>query len=229
MQPAPQKSPELIGWRLMREMPPTEVPPSPDLPAASRGSVDFEPQAKSQNSNDSQRSHRFWPESLGLLVVAVTYGLGAWLTWRKWPDLLVDFGEQLYLPWRISTGSVLYRDVMYLTGGPLSQYYHAVLFRFFGASFLTLIVSNLAIGLGLLLLMYWRFVACSDVWTATTICLGVVLVLAFGQYSDIGNYNFIAPYCHEVWHGTVLSIVALSFLASWLQKRRPISAICSGF
>ena len=150
------------------------------------------------------------------------------MTWRKWPDLLVDFGEQLYLPWRISVGSVLYRDVMYLTGGPLSQYYHALLFKIFGVSFLTLIVSNLAIGLGLLLLMYRRFVACSDTWTATTICVGVILVLAFGQYSDIGNYNFVAPYCPEVWHGVVLSIVALSFFASWLQNARKIFAIGSG-
>ena len=101
-------------------------------------------------------------------LVLIIYGLGTWLTWRKWPDLLVDFGEQLYLPWRISAGSVLYRDVMYLTGGPLSQYYHAALFKVFGVSFLTLIVSNLAIGLGLLLLMYRRFLACSDALTATT-------------------------------------------------------------
>ena len=58
---------------------------------------------------------------------------------------------------------------MYLTGGPLSQYYHALLFKLFGVSFLTLIISNLAIGLGLQLLMYRRFLACSDAWTATTI------------------------------------------------------------
>jgi len=77
--------------------------------------------------------------------------------------------------------------------------------------------------------MYRRFLACSDAWTATTICLGVTLVLAFGQYSDIGNYNFVAPYCHEVWHGVVLSIVAISFLASWLQKGRAVYAIGSGF
>jgi len=168
-------------------------------------------------------------DSVGLSIVIVIYGVGAWLTWRKWPDLLVDFGEQLYLPWRISAGSVLYRDVMYLTGGPLSQYYHAVLFKVFGVSFLTLIVSNLAIGLGLMVLMYRRFLACSNALTATTICLGVILVLAFGQYSDIGNYNFVTPYCHEVWHGVVLSVVAISLLASWLQKGRAIFAIGSGF
>jgi hypothetical protein len=191
-------------------------------------SIDFEPEAKSKNAK-SERRHQVSPEWLGFLAVALVYGVSAWLTWRKWPDLLVDFGEQLYLPWRLSAGGVLYRDVMYLTGGPLSQYYHAVLFKLFGVSFLTLIVSNLAIGLGLLALMYRRFLACSDVWTATTICLGVTLVLAFGQYSDIGNYNFITPYCHEVWHGVVLSILAISILTSWVQKGRPIFAIGSGF
>jgi len=191
------------------------------------GSEDESP--KVQNSHDHKPSPRISSESVGLLIVVVTYGLGAWLTWRKWPDLLVDFGEQLYLPWRISAGSVLYRDVMYLTGGPLSQYYHAALFKVFGVSFLTLIVSNLAIGLGLLVLMYRRFLACADALTATTICLGVTLVLAFGQYSDIGNYNFITPYCHEVWHGVVLSVVAISFLVSWFEKRRAIFAIGAGF
>jgi hypothetical protein len=186
-------------------------------------------EAKSKNSNEQKRIYRIRPEWFGFVAVIVTYGLSAWLTWGKWPDLLVDFGEQLYLPWRLSVGSVLYRDVMYLTGGPLSQYYHAGLFKLFGVSFLTLIVSNLAIGLGLLLLMYRRFVECSDAMTSTTICIGVVLVLAFGQYSDIGNYNFVTPYCHEVWHGVVLSILSISFLASWLQKDRPIFAMGSGF
>jgi hypothetical protein len=207
-----------------------EFPVGNEVDLDSRFSVVLDcEEAKSKNSNKQKRIYRIWPEWLGFIVVIVTYGLSAWLTWRKWPDLLVDFGEQLYLPWRISVGSVLYRDVMYLTGGPLSQYYHAGLFKLFGVSFLTLIVSNLAIGLGLLLLMYRRFVECADAMTSTTICVGVILVLAFGQYSDIGNYNFVTPYCHEVWHGVVLSILAISFLASWLQKERAIFAMGSGF
>ena len=59
------------------------------------------------------------------------------LTWRKWPDLINDFGIQLYIPWRLENGAVLYRDLYYLAGGPLSQYYHAALFKIFAASFLT--------------------------------------------------------------------------------------------
>ena len=135
---------------------------------------------------------------LGLGIVAIAFVVAAVLTWRKWPDVLVDFGMQLYLPWKISTGSVLYRDLKYLTGGPLSQYYDAALFKLFGVSLLTLVISNLIIAAGLVLLIYRRFLAVSDAWTATTIGLGIVLVFAFDQHSNIGNYNFITPYSHEV-------------------------------
>ncbi len=169
------------------------------------------------------------PQRLGLIIVTMVYAIAAGLTWRKWPDPLIDCGIQLYLPWRISTGSVLYRDVTYLTGGPLSQYYHALLFKLFGVSLSTLIFSNLAIGLGLLILIYQRFLACSDVWTATTISLGVVLVFAFNQFSNIGNYNFITPYSPDVWHGVALSILAISLLSLWLESGKTRFVLGAGF
>jgi hypothetical protein len=165
----------------------------------------------------------------GLIIVLIAFFVGAWLTWRKWPDVLVDFGIQLYLPWSISTGSVLYRDVMHLAGGPLSQYYHALLFSIFGASYLTIVISNLTIALALVVLIYRSFLACSDVWTATTISMGVILVFTFNQFSDIGNYNFISPYSHEVWHGTVLSIVAVTLLSRWLVEPKRKFAAGAGF
>src|ERR1043165_1811613 len=177
----------------------------------------------------SHRPGRLDANHLGLLIIVLSYAIGAWLTWRKWPDVLVDFGIQLYLPWSISTGSVLYRDVMHLAGGPLSQYYHAFLFKVFGVSYLTIIVSNLAIGLGLLILIYRLFCACSDALTAMTICLGVVLVFAFNQFSNIGNYNFISPYTHEVWHGTVLSILSVALLSRWLVELHSKFALGAGF
>src|SRR5256885_11250095 len=113
-----------------------------------------------------QRFTSSWP---AFVAVLLTFGLGAALTWRKWPDATTDFGSQLYLPWRIASGEVLYRDINYLTGGPLSQLYHALLFKTFGVSMLPIFVSNLALGLGLLISLYWFFLKCADVWTATLI------------------------------------------------------------
>ena len=156
----------------------------------------------------------------GLLLVLFTLGIAVAMTWRKWPDILIDFGFQLYLPWQISTGKVLGRDVMYLPGGPLSIYYHALLFKCFGVSFFTIIISNLLILAGTLTLIYRRFLAVTDQFTATLIGLAIVLVFACGQYSETGNYNFLSPYAHEVVHGLALSIAAIALLSSWLTKEK---------
>jgi hypothetical protein len=173
---------------------------------------------------------RLWSSPWGGLTVAgAGFFLAAFLTWRKWPDVLVDFGMQLYLPWKISTGSVLYQDVKYLTGGPLSQYFDALLFKLFGASLLTLVIANLSIAFGLVVLIYRRFLDAADVGTATMIGLGIVLVFTFGQYSNIGNFNYITPYCHEVWHGLALSILAVTLLSGWIVKESIWRAAVAGF
>jgi hypothetical protein len=164
----------------------------------------------------------------GLALVGGVFALAAALSWRRWADILVDFGMQLYLPWRISEGEVLYRDMMYLTGGPLSQYFNALLFKIFGVSFRTLIFANLAITAGMLVLVYRRFLAAADRLTATMICLGIVLVFAFQHSGLIGNYNYITPYCHEVFHGLVLSIVVVAWLSSWIEKERIKFALAAG-
>ena len=165
----------------------------------------------------------------GLAVVVVAFVAMAAASWRKWPDVLVDFGLQLYLPWRIDHGAVLYRDLHYLAGGPLSQYFNALLFKFFGVSFHTLIFANLALTAALLVLIYRRFLAAADRWTATTICLGIVLVFAFGEYQVVGNYNYIAPYSHELFHGLVLSILAIALLSDWIDKQRIRYVLAAGF
>lgn len=166
---------------------------------------------------------------LGPAIIAIAFIVTAALTWRKWGDVLVDFGLQLYLPWQISQGAVLYKDIHYLPGGPFSQYFNATLFKLFGVSFLTLIVTNLLISAGLIALLYRRFLAAADAWTATCISLAVVLVFTFGHYSDIGNYNYITPYCHEVWHGLVLSVVVIALLTDWLKTERMWRIAAAGF
>ena len=130
----------------------------------------------------------------------------------------------------------LYRDLHYLAGGPFSQYFNALLFKIFGVSFRTLIFANLAITAGLLVLIYRRFLAAADRWTATTICLGIVLVFAFNEYQVVGNYNYIAPYSHELFHGLVLSILAIALpvrlgrqtdKSGTRLRRASVSAWCS--
>ncbi len=164
-----------------------------------------------------------------MALVTVVFALAAALTWRKWPDLIVDFGAQLYMPWRISAGAVLYRDLFYIGGGPFSQYFNALLFKIFGPSFLTLVAANLIFVAASLLLIYRRFLDVTNALTATTICLGIVLVFAFNEFTITGNYNYITPYAHEALHGLLLSILAIALLSDWVTKMRLRFAVAAGF
>jgi hypothetical protein len=166
---------------------------------------------------------------LGLGVVALLFGLAAALTWRKWPDILVDFGTQLDTPWRILQGAVLYRDLFYFAGGPFSQYFNALLFKIFGVSFTTLIGANLILTAAMILVVYRHFLAAADVWTATVIGAGIVLVFAFAAYVRNGNYNYIAPYSCEATHGLVLSIFAIAGLSGWIRTGKLRTAAAAGF
>ncbi|HSY43307.1 MAG TPA: hypothetical protein VK811_05310 [Candidatus Acidoferrum sp.] len=172
----------------------------------------------------SRRSSR-----LGLGLVTVAFLLCAALTWRKWPDLLVDYGTQLYIPWRILNGAVLYRDLFYFGGGPLAQYFNAVLFKIFGVSFSTLIFANLIFTAGMVLLVFRRFLAAADAWTATLIGTAIVVVFAFAEYTAIGNYNYITPYSYEATYGLMLSICALAVLTDWINSKKICYAMAAGF
>jgi len=187
------------------------------------------PDSKERRAGSFPVRHSFWP---GLLLVAIAFVFGAVLTWRKWPDLINDFGIQLYIPWRLANGAVLYRDLYYLAGGPLSQYYHAALFKLFAVSFLTLIISNLTIVAAMLLLIYRYFRLASNTLTATAIALAVVIVFTFAQYTGVGNYNYLAPYSHEILHSLALSMLAVALLSEWLAGEMffaaPLAGFCAG-
>ncbi len=147
----------------------------------------------------------------GVSLAATGMALAAW-SWRKWPDLLVDFGQQLYVPWRVTLGERLHLEIAFLHG-PLSQHVHALWFALFGPSLTVLIVSNLAV-LALLTWITYRLARLCAGRLAATIA-GLVLLCGFGfaQYVGTGNYNFIAPYTHESTHGVTLAagmILALS-------------------
>ena len=54
-----------------------------------------------------------WANRLGSwAAIAGTAAVMLHWTWRTWPDVLVDFGQQIYTAWRLSQGDVLYRDLL---------------------------------------------------------------------------------------------------------------------
>jgi 4-amino-4-deoxy-L-arabinose transferase-like glycosyltransferase len=149
-------------------------------------------------------------------VVCVFLGL-AWWSWGKWTDVQIDFGNELYIAWRLSTGEALYLDIAH-RNGPFSHYANALWFQLFGASLRTLIYCNLAVLAGICA-MTWRVfrVSCGR-FTATATVLVLLSVFAFSQYVGVANYNYVTPYHHFQTHGLALSIAMILCFGEALRR-----------
>src|SRR3954454_17090973 len=154
-----------------------------------------------------------------LLLHALTFAALTVWSWRKWTDPLVDFGRELYIPWQLANGKVLYRDIAHLFG-PLSQYLNALWFRLFGVSATTLIFSNLAILAATVAGIHYLFAASCGPWPATAASMLVLLLFGFSQYADVGNYAFVAPYSHEATHSIALAVAVMICLYRGVRDRR---------
>jgi hypothetical protein len=164
----------------------------------------------------------------GPVMISGAIALMAACSWRKWPDPLIDFGRELYVPWQISSGRVLYQDIL-SPYGPLSPNWNALLFRVFGVSIMTLVACNFAILTGFTALLYRFFLHTCDRVTAAGTSLVFICVFAFAQYLNTGNYNFITPYSHEAVHGTVLSAGMIYLLYRFGSTGKLWQAGSSGF
>lgn len=161
-----------------------------------------------------------------LFLISLFIALTIW-SWRKWPDIMIDFGRELYLPWQISMGKVLYRDIGHFFG-PFSQYFNAFLFTIFGPSYTTLFIVNLIL-LAILTIMIFKLIKVSTDKLTATLTTGIFLsIFAFSHLTYVGNYNFISPYSHESTHGIILSVGMIYALCKSITKRSNIYLFMAG-
>ena len=163
----------------------------------------------------------------GPSLIVIVFSVMAFWSWRKWPDLLVDFGQQLYIPWQLAGGKLLYRDIVILHG-PLSQYFNAFWFKLFGPSLTVLIFVNLAILAGITVVLYKSVRRCADSLTATAVCLVLLTLFGFSQYVRVGNYNYVTPYTHEATHGIALTAAMILALSHYLTRGGRVAGALSG-
>ena len=149
---------------------------------------------------------------LALLVMAV-------ISWGKWMDILVDFSLQVYAPWQLSQGQVLYKDIVYIYG-PLSAYMHSFLFMMFGPGISVLAWFNIGLITILTVIIHQLFRNLFDSLTGFLAALSFIVVFAFGNYLQVSNYNFVCAYEYTLPHGVFLSFVALHQCVSYLKTPR---------
>jgi hypothetical protein len=164
--------------------------------------------------NEAAESRARWTGASVLALLLVV--LSAW-TWNTWADPLVDFGRELETATRLARGEVLYRDVAYLNG-PLSPYVNAAALRLGGASLQTLFSFNLLVLLtsaALLWSIARRIAGDLSAFVCTAVLIGLCGFLTLGE---VGNYNFVAPYSHELTHGLLLALTTMRLLIALLDR-----------
>ncbi len=162
-----------------------------------------------------------------LLVFGAAVAMLAW-TWSYCPDPVVDFGREAYLPWQITEGRVLYRDLSHLNG-PVSVYFNALVLETLGVSLRSLKLVNATIIVLLALLIERLVREMSDRIAAALAGVTFAVVFACGQLTENASFNFLTPYSHELTHGLALSLVMIACLWRFAVTRRSGWLVGAGF
>lgn len=175
----------------------------------------------------ARRPRWFESAAFHLLLLGGVSAFCVALSWRRWPNLLTDTGRELYTPWRLSQGAVLYRDVDDFYG-PLSQYLNAALFRIFGPGMMVLVTANLVIFGGIVTLLYRLVSEAWDRWAALGAVVFFVMVFGFAQYTRNAGFNYALPYSHETTHGVLVVLALVWALHRWTERPTVIRSGVTG-
>ena len=165
---------------------------------------------------------------IGPGVITIVFLILTFWTWRKWPDLLIDFGRELYMPWQINSGKVLYKDIVYWNG-PLAPYVNALWFHIFGVSLTTLVYCNLAIIIALCSIIFSQIKRSCDRTTAVMACIVFLCTAAFPQFIEMGSWNFVCPYDHSVTYAILFSFILIYCISFYLRTPRYVILVFAGF
>ncbi|HEY4284963.1 MAG TPA: hypothetical protein VGM62_18010 [Chthoniobacterales bacterium] len=169
-----------------------------------------------------------WLEICGIIVLLGLTVFFLATSWRKWPDALIDFGNNLYTAWRLANGAVLYRDVD-VDYGPLSQYLNGALFRVFGPGMMILVVENLIVFGAIVSILYLLFRRAWGVTAAFAASAIFISVFGFSQLVIFGNYNYATPYSTETTLGLLICLLLILVLTGHVRMVTPGSGVLAGF
>ncbi len=152
---------------------------------------------------------------ISVLFLSLVFILLAWNSWMRWPDLLIDFGREAYIPWRLAMGDILYSDIL-TVNGPLAYVAIALAFMIFGESLLALAFINMAVAISFSATVHVFLRRSCDLVTANLAVLVFFIFFAFSHFTIVGNYNWIMPYSMAYTFGVALCMGMLLCMQSSL-------------
>jgi len=155
-------------------------------------------------------------EAIGVVALVLLATALIASSWRKWLDPQIDYGRELYIPWRMLEGGKLFKDVDDLYG-PLSRFIDFGLFKLFGPGMMVLAWANIVLYFVILGFVYYLLKQAWGYGAAILSTFIFVGVFSFSQLVLTSNYNFVTPYSQQVTHGFLVCLVLLALLPSWID------------
>ncbi len=146
------------------------------------------------------------------------------VSWRRWSLIILDFGRELYIPWKLSMGGVLYRDIYVDHYGPFSPYLNAFLFKMFGVNIMTLAFFNMGVVIVITYCIYRFFRHTANSVTAMMTAATFLSIFAF----KFPNYNYITPYAYALTHGIALSFFSILTFDQYIKKQNTFWVVIIG-
>ena len=126
------------------------------------------------------------------------------LTWAKWPMVTADSARELYVPFQLRHGAVMYEDFYYLYG-PVAPYFQAGLLWLFGEH---LAVLYLAAALHLAAIMGLLYAIARHVLPVGP---AAAVVFLFFTHFALGRdlYGYMWPYAFAATYGLLLGLAQI--------------------
>lgn len=137
-------------------------------------------------------------------------------TWQKWAHPIWDFGREVYIPWRLTQGEVLYKDLTYMFGA-FPPLWNATLFKVFGPSFLTISLFNILLSLISTALIYRLFLRLGDRMTALLSAICFLCLFTFNLFKAHNAY-YITPYTHSCLYALFFGICSMNILHLYVHN-----------
>ncbi|HXN21388.1 MAG TPA: hypothetical protein VOA41_01435 [Candidatus Dormibacteraeota bacterium] len=150
-----------------------------------------------------------------LFALVALWALKVYTTWGAWGNLTIDSGHEMYVPWLLAQGKMLYRDVWFLYT-PAAPYFNSYLFRLFGAHLEVLYWAGSLAALGSAIFLYLTGMRLSSWiigWTAGT----VVIAQAFQP----SLFCFPLPYSFSAVYGCLVGCVFLWLAVNAMMAKGP--------
>jgi hypothetical protein len=152
------------------------------------------------------------PRAMHLLTISIVWLAAMVLNWNHCGTPTIDDGREMYVPWALSQGQEMYRDVWYLYT-PAGPYLNSLWYRIFGAHLNTLQAAGALTVLGCGLMLYQA--AIRLVPAAWAIALACLIVL---QSCTTSLFNYLLPYSAGAVYGSFLACVMLWLGMKYLES-----------